>query len=219
MKISTGCTVKTQLAQERALARNVSDSGLENVRTLGKSVNSTRNGNSELGSRMQESVVFSQGRKTESAEKESLSEGPDTSSSGGEIRANLGTPKNGASESATLLRETLEKYRDRAEATSKDEEKAAQDPFLEPLVEQQRLSVLQQAQMAAEAVKTGEAIRKIYDEMWAEISKSRADRMALLLKTADEISTVMRECHASRMKASEAHNKAFLEILTGCSKS
>lgn len=217
MKISTGCTVKTQLAQERALARNVSDSGLENVRTLGKSVNSIRNGNSEPGSRVQESVVFSQGPKAESAEKESLSEGPDTSSSGGEIRANLGTPKNGASESATLLRETLEKYRDKAEATSS--EKAAEDPFLEPLVEQQRLSVLGQAQMAAEAVKTGEAIRKIYDEMWAEISKSRADRMALLLQTANEVSAVMRECHASRMKASEAHNKAFLEMLTGCSKS
>ena len=215
MKLPVGHTVKMQLAQERALKRNVSESGLENVRTLGRSC---RRQTLEPSSRVRESVVLSEGRPAASAEKESLGEEPGSSSSSGEIRAEVGPPKNGASESVILLRETLEKYRSRVETTAQGEEKVAEDPFLAPLVEQHRLSVLQQAQMAAEACKTGEAIRKIYDEMWAEVSKSRADRIALLLKTVDEISAVMRECHASRMKTSEAHNKAFLKMLTGCSE-
>ncbi len=211
---SAGSTVKTQLAQERALKRNVSESGLENVRTLGRSSNSARNGSAEL----RESVVFSEVRKSLPLDKESLGEDSASSSNGGEIRSNLGAQKNGASGSAALLRETLTKYRNRAEASPKEEEKPAGDPFLEPLVKQHQMSVLQQAQMAAEAVKTGEAVRKIFDEMWAEVSKSRADRAALLLKTANEVSALMRECHESRMKASEADNKAFLEMLSGCEK-
>lgn len=214
-----GSPVTVHLAQQRALSRNVHESGLENVRTLGRANGIARNGNREadlLETRTRESVTLTE--RHVKPDGTSADEGPALSSNEGEMTSNLeGAPRNGSSESGSL---TFQEHQGPIffEATptrGKDQGQAqVGEPCKDPFVDQYQRSVDQQAQMMADAAQTAEAIRRIYDEMWTEVAKSQADRMALLLKTATEVHDLMRQCHTSRMQTWEAHNKAFLEMLT-----
>jgi hypothetical protein len=76
-----------------------------------------------------------------------------------------------------------------------------------------KLNPEQQAQMFAENVKTMEAIRNIYQQMWAEISKARAQRHQLMMETANAINSMIMESHVNRMKSSENHRKSIMAVI------
>lgn len=76
-----------------------------------------------------------------------------------------------------------------------------------------RLNPEQQAQMFAENVKTMESIRNIYQQMWSEIQKARAQRHQLIMETANAINQMMMESHVNRMKSSENHRKAVMAVI------
>ncbi len=193
MKISVDHAFTALLVQQRALTKNIQDSGTQNVRTLGQG--SLRNGSREvelLETRSREKVTLS--KRLVLAQESGL----DSGSTGGELKTTLDSSKNGSSEAGSV-------------------EPSERDRFAELREEQRRLNT-QQAKMAAEAGETREAVRKIYDEMWAEVAKSRAERMALMLKTATEVYDLMRQCHESRLETSQAQTKAFLALIAGCGK-
>lgn len=76
-----------------------------------------------------------------------------------------------------------------------------------------KLDPEQQAQMMADNVKTMEAIRNIYTQMWAEIQKARAQRHQLMMETATAINTMMMESHVARMKSSDSHRKMMMSVI------
>jgi hypothetical protein len=77
-----------------------------------------------------------------------------------------------------------------------------------------RLNPEQQAQMFADNVKTMEAIQTIYQQMWAEISKARAQRHQLMMETANSINAMIMESAVNRAKTSQNHHKAMLGFIT-----
>jgi hypothetical protein len=79
-----------------------------------------------------------------------------------------------------------------------------------------RLNPEMQAQMFADNVKTMQSIMNIYQQMWAEISKARAQRCQLVLETANTINQMMMETHVNRMKTSEEHRKAVMAVICEC---
>lgn len=76
-----------------------------------------------------------------------------------------------------------------------------------------KLNPEQQAQMFADNVKTMQAIQNIYQQMWAEIAKARAQRHQLMMETANSINNIMMEIHVNRQKSSENHRKAFMSVI------
>ena len=76
-----------------------------------------------------------------------------------------------------------------------------------------RLNPEQQAQMFADNIKTMESIRNIYQQMWAEVSKARAQRHQLMMETANAINQMIMESHVNRMKSSENHRKAIMAVI------
>lgn len=92
-----------------------------------------------------------------------------------------------------------------AGAPGKGQDPMMQNPF--------RLNPEQQAQMFADNVKTMESIRNIYQQMWAEISKARAQRHQLILETANAINQMIMESHVNRMKSSENHRKSIMAVI------
>lgn len=76
-----------------------------------------------------------------------------------------------------------------------------------------RLNPEQQAQMFADNIKTMESIRNIYQQMWAEVSKARAQRHQLIMETANSINQMIMESHVNRMKTSENHRKMIMAVI------
>ena len=76
-----------------------------------------------------------------------------------------------------------------------------------------RLNPEQQAQMFADNIKTMESIRNIYQQMWAEVAKARAQRHQLIMETANAINQMIMESHVNRMKTSENHRKAIMAVI------
>jgi hypothetical protein len=76
-----------------------------------------------------------------------------------------------------------------------------------------KLNPEQQAQMFADNVKTMQAIQNIYQQMWAEIAKARAQRHQLMMETANSINSMIMESHVNRMKSSEHHRRAIMAVI------
>ncbi len=76
-----------------------------------------------------------------------------------------------------------------------------------------RLNPEQQAQMFADNVKTQQAILNIYQQMWAEMSKARAQRHQLMMETANTVNQMMMESHVNRMKTSDSHRRAVMSVI------
>lgn len=72
-----------------------------------------------------------------------------------------------------------------------------------------------QAQMFADHVKTQQSIQTIYQQMWAEVQKARAERHKLLLETANSVNSIMMELHVSRARTSQKMFNDMLNTLTG----
>lgn len=85
----------------------------------------------------------------------------------------------------------------------------------------QQLSSLQnqametQAQIMAERVKTMQSIQNIYQQMWAEVQKARAERHKILMETANSVNSIMMELHVSRARTSQKMFNDMLNTLTG----
>lgn len=71
------------------------------------------------------------------------------------------------------------------------------------------------AQMFADHVKTQQSIQTIYQQMWAEVQKARAERHKLLLETANSINSIMMELHVSRARTSQKMFNDMLNTLSG----
>ena len=71
------------------------------------------------------------------------------------------------------------------------------------------------AQMFADHVKTQQSIQTIYQQMWAEVQKARAERHKLLLETANSVNSIMMELHVSRARTSQKMFNDMLNTLTG----
>lgn len=71
----------------------------------------------------------------------------------------------------------------------------------------------QQAQMFADNVKTQQAILNIYQQMWAEVSKARAQRHQLMMETANSVNQMIMESHVNRMKSSEQHRRSIMSVI------
>lgn len=76
-----------------------------------------------------------------------------------------------------------------------------------------KLNPEQQAQMFADNVKTMQAIQNIYQQMWAEISKARAQRHQLMMETANAVNNMIMESHVNRMKSSENHRRSIMAVI------
>ena len=77
-----------------------------------------------------------------------------------------------------------------------------------------KLNPEQQAQMFADNVKTMQAIMNIYQQMWAEVSKARAQRHQIMMETANSINAMIMESAVARAKTSQNHHKAMLGFIT-----
>lgn len=186
--------ITTQFQQERALRRDVHQAGLANAATFARSQKlSPANDNSAPTERL--SVNF---RDPAPAQ---LSDAQDSSNSKGAGSANSSSSSTGSANSSGSG--------NAADATST------------AAIEQNsvaRMRAEQQAAMMAESAKTSEAIRKIYDEMWAELRKSEAQRFQLLMETSRAVSELISQSFQSTLASSEAHNKAFLAAIIDAPK-
>ncbi len=72
-----------------------------------------------------------------------------------------------------------------------------------------------QAQIMAERVKTMQSIQNIYQQMWAEVQKARAERHKILMETANSVNSIMMELHVSRARSSQKMFNDMLNTLTG----
>ncbi len=79
----------------------------------------------------------------------------------------------------------------------------------------QRMSAETQAQMVADNMKTMESIKTIYQQMWAEMQKARAERHKMVMDTANSINSIMMELHVSRARTSQKMFVDMLNTLTG----
>jgi hypothetical protein len=68
--------------------------------------------------------------------------------------------------------------------------------------------------MFADNVKTMQAIMNIYQQMWAEVSKARAQRHQIMMETANSINAMIMESAVARAKTSQNHHKAMLGFIT-----
>lgn len=76
-----------------------------------------------------------------------------------------------------------------------------------------RLDPVAQAQMMADNVKTSEEIAKIYQQMWAEVAKARAQRFQILLETMNAVNQVYLDLYISRQKSFQAHSKNVMSVI------
>lgn len=72
-----------------------------------------------------------------------------------------------------------------------------------------------QAQIMAERMKTMQSIQNIYQQMWAEVQKARAERHKILMETANSVNSIMMELHVSRARTSQKMFNDMLNTLTG----
>lgn len=79
----------------------------------------------------------------------------------------------------------------------------------------QRMSAETQAQMVADNMKTMESIKTIYQQMWAEMQKARAERHKLVMDTANHINSLAMESHVNRARTSQKMFTDMLNTITG----
>ena len=79
----------------------------------------------------------------------------------------------------------------------------------------QRMSAETQAQIFADNMKTMESIKTIYQQMWAEMQKARAERHKLVMDTANSVNSIMMELHVNRARTSQKMFTDMLNTLTG----
>ncbi len=80
--------------------------------------------------------------------------------------------------------------------------------------ENYKLDPEQQAQMMADNMKTMEAIRNIYAQMWADMRKAQAERHQIMMETSRSISDMVMKSFMNRQASAQAHTNAFLSYIT-----
>lgn len=81
--------------------------------------------------------------------------------------------------------------------------------------ESYKLDPEKQAQMMAENMKTMEAIRNIYAQMWADMRKAQAERHQIMMETSRAVSDMVMKTFMNRQASAQAHTTAFLAYITG----
>lgn len=77
-----------------------------------------------------------------------------------------------------------------------------------------KLDPEKQAQMMADNMKTMDAIRTIYAEMWANMQKEQAKRHQIMMETANFVSDTVMKTFMNRQASAQAHQNSFMAYIT-----